>query len=131
MLCKNKKVDKTTAEKTSMLLAERHHQAVRHADNLGFLPLHYACGSKSPEFCRVLLEMYPGSARITDRDGLLPLHYACFMNNVATVEYLYKLHPDAINHVTKAGFYPTHNAIKTTPDLLWILYNSCWIAISM
>jgi hypothetical protein len=42
-------------------------------DNIGLLPIHHACTSHSPEFCRVLIEAYPGSERITDVDAILPI----------------------------------------------------------
>eukprot|EP00985_Skeletonema_marinoi_P023755 scaffold15981_cov85-Skeletonema_marinoi.AAC.3 len=67
--------------------------------------------SRSPEFCRGLIEAYPGSERISDEDGRLPIHFACMNNSVVTVEYLYKLYPDAIDHVTTGGMYPIQLAI--------------------
>ena len=72
--------------------------------------------SKSPEFCRVLLEAYPGSERLADQVGMLPLHYACMNNSIAMVEYLYKLYPDAIYHETSHGLYPIHVAIVNLND---------------
>ena len=93
-------------------------EAVRHADNEnGLLPLHMACGSKSPEFCRVLIEAYPGSERINGVEGgMLPLHLACLENNVATVECLYTMYPDAVNHAATNGLYPIHFAIFSMED---------------
>eukprot|EP00984_Skeletonema_dohrnii_P020031 scaffold9689_cov79-Skeletonema_dohrnii-CCMP3373.AAC.5 len=67
--------------------------------------------SKPSEFCRVLIEAYPGSEQIGDVDDLLPLHFACMNNTAATVEYFYGLYPDAIDHVTTKGMYPIHLAI--------------------
>ncbi|KAK1734177.1 hypothetical protein QTG54_015180 [Skeletonema marinoi] len=96
------------------LLLHKYPEAARHADNEnGTLPLHMASGfggSRSPEFCRVLIEAYPGSERISDASGELPLHFACYKNTLATVEYLYKLYPDAINH-TSASDPPIANAV--------------------
>eukprot|EP00984_Skeletonema_dohrnii_P038565 scaffold41923_cov194-Skeletonema_dohrnii-CCMP3373.AAC.1 len=68
--------------------------------------------SRSSEFCRVLIEAYPGSERISDEEDTLPIHFACMYNTAATVEYLYGLYPDAINHVTIEGMYPVHLAIS-------------------
>ena len=115
-LCANKKLDESAAMEIVKLLIDKHPEAVRHVDNNGYLPIHVACwwGSRSLEFCRVLIEAYPGSERIASlasRDGSLPLHYVCTNNTAATVEYLYKLYPGAINHANTDGLYPIHFAI--------------------
>ena len=112
-------IDDAVAMKILKLLIEKYPEAVWNADNNGCLPIHYAAGSKSPEFCCVLLELYPGSEQITDGiDDALPLHLACKLNTVATVEYLYRQYPDAINHATKTtdGCYPIHYAIASMDD---------------
>eukprot|EP00984_Skeletonema_dohrnii_P023521 scaffold12609_cov132-Skeletonema_dohrnii-CCMP3373.AAC.6 len=94
------------------LFIEKCPEAVRHANNDGNLPIHIAASwSKSPAFCCMLIEAYPGSERITGNIGTLPLHCACIKNTVATVEYMYKLNPDAINHANTDGNYPIHFAI--------------------
>eukprot|EP00985_Skeletonema_marinoi_P018094 scaffold10048_cov66-Skeletonema_marinoi.AAC.2 len=91
-------------------------EAIRHADNKGYLPIHRAAmASKSSEYCQVLIDAYPGSERIGAMDGMLPFHFACGYNTLATVEYLYKVYPDAINHTTPStnGHYPIHYAISS------------------
>ena len=106
-------MDERAALTILKLLIERHPEAVRHANNNGILPIHIAAiTSKPPEFCRELIEAFPGSERISGVIGGLPLHYASSHNTVATVEYFYKLHPDAINHSTATGLYPIHCAVK-------------------
>ncbi len=110
LLCHKGNVDERAALEAARALIDQCPESITHATDGGFLPVHVACMSRSPEFCR-LIKAYPGSARITDRDGLLPLHYACLMNNVATVEYIYKLYPDAIHNAMTAGFYPIHIAV--------------------
>eukprot|EP00984_Skeletonema_dohrnii_P021402 scaffold10679_cov99-Skeletonema_dohrnii-CCMP3373.AAC.7 len=112
-LCTNKGVDEAAVMQILKLLIEKCPEAVRHVDNNGFLPIHLAatCGRRSPEFCRELIEAYPGSERIGAMYGMLPFHIACRNNTIATVEYLYKLCPDVINHAVTAGFYPIHYAI--------------------
>eukprot|EP00985_Skeletonema_marinoi_P006704 scaffold2911_cov73-Skeletonema_marinoi.AAC.5 len=109
--CSNK--DETTALEILKLLLERHPEAARLTNNDG-LPIHLALSaSKSPEFCRMLIDAYPGSERIGDVNGALPLHWACLCNTVSTVEYLHKLYPDAIYHADNShGFYPIHCAIQ-------------------
>ncbi|KAK1734535.1 ankyrin repeat domain-containing protein [Skeletonema marinoi] len=110
--CDSKDEDDRKAMQILKLLIERQSDAVRHVDNDGFLPIHHACAERSPEFCRLLVEAYPGSEGMSDSNGMLPLHFACMTNTVATVEYLYKLYPDAIKHTTTDGYYPVHFAMK-------------------
>eukprot|EP00984_Skeletonema_dohrnii_P026387 scaffold15750_cov139-Skeletonema_dohrnii-CCMP3373.AAC.1 len=116
-LCRNIDLDETTSSAILKLLIEKNPGAVRYANNDGYLPIHLACMmSRSPEFCRVLIEAFPGSERIGNDMGrlgsMLPLHCACMNNTAVTVKYLYKLYPDAINHAT-SGFYPIHLAITS------------------
>ena len=108
----NPKQDEDAALAILKLLIEKCPEAVRHASSKGNLPIHHAMStSKPPEFCRVLIEAYPGSERMSNVNGVPLLHIACANNTVATVEYLYKLHPDAINHSVATGLYPIHFAI--------------------
>ena len=116
-LCRNDELDETAALEILMLLIEKHPEAVRHENDNGALPIHAAAaGGRSPEFCRVLIEAYPGSERISDANDVMLLHMACLNNTVATVEYLYKLYPDAINHASAAGGYPIHCAIMSVDE---------------
>eukprot|EP00984_Skeletonema_dohrnii_P010078 scaffold3907_cov76-Skeletonema_dohrnii-CCMP3373.AAC.5 len=113
-ICSNTSHDETAAFEILKLLLAMHPESIRHA-NKGQLPIHIASmTSKSREFCRVLIEAYPGSERMTNVLGMLPIHCACVNNTVATVEYLYKLNPDAVNHVPREdGLYPVHLAISS------------------
>eukprot|EP00984_Skeletonema_dohrnii_P036455 scaffold37457_cov155-Skeletonema_dohrnii-CCMP3373.AAC.2 len=108
-LCRNNELDETAALGILELLIDKHPEAVRHADNDGNFPIH--CIRRSPEFCRVLIEAYPGSERIANSRGVMPLHRSCGFNTVATIKYLYKIYPDAINHASTTGGYPIHAAI--------------------
>jgi len=112
-LCRNVDVDKTIAIEILKLLIEKCPEAIRHAENDGFLPIHMAAYYSDPQFCRVLIEAYPGSEseRTRDDEGALPLHCACATNTVATVDHFYKLYPDAINHANTHGSYPVHFAL--------------------
>ena len=113
LLCMNEKVNEATAVEILKFLIDKYPEAVRHADNVGFLPIHYASTLRSPEFCRLLIEAYPGSEQINTTDGNLPLHRACTKNSPATVEYLYQQYPEAIHHVDNRGRYPVHVAIRS------------------
>jgi ankyrin repeat protein len=111
-LCDSENVNEIIAIEILTLLLEKHPKAVGHAaEDNGLLPVHIACALRSPDFCRVLIEMHPGSERLTDVNCVAPLHWACAYNTVATVEHLYTLHPDAINYTTPCGRYPIHVAI--------------------
>ena len=67
--------------------------------------------TQSPEFCRILIEAYPGSERITAIDGTHLLHLACGDNTVATAKYLYDLYPGSLYDADNHGMYPIHHAI--------------------
>ena len=114
ILCRNSNVHEAAAMRMLMFLIRKHSEAVRHTDNQGRLPIHYASTGKSPEFCRLLIEAYPGSERMTNAGGGLPLHQACATNSLSMVQYLFRLHPEAINHATREGHYPIHAAIMAT-----------------
>ena len=112
-LCGNRKVDEAAAVPILKLLVEKYPEAARHADDQGVLPIHWASGWRSPEFCRLLIEAYPGSEQIgRGSGGQLPLHIACVKGSLATVKLLYRQHPNAINHTASRGHYPIHAAIS-------------------
>ncbi len=113
-LCINENLEDTTAVDILGLLLERYPEAVRRVENkYGATPIHMACGvgSKSLEFCRMLIEAYPGSERIGDHLPSLPFHLACRHCSVAVAEYLYNLYPESINVADRYGAYPIHHAI--------------------
>ena len=112
--CLNKNLDEEVALKILKLLVKSCPDSVRHTTSTrGNLPIFLAIGyQKSPEFCRILIEAYPGSERMARReDGALPFHMACQYNTVATAKYFHKFYPESINVVTTTGFYPIHYAI--------------------
>ena len=93
-LCGNENPDEKVKVEILKLLIERYPESVRHVARFGILPIHFAAAIQSPEFCRILIEAYPGSERMTTYNRVvLPLHLACVCNTVATAEYLYKLYP--------------------------------------
>ena len=121
-LCANEKVDEATAIQICKFLLQKHSEAVRHADNRGNLPIHYASRRRSLDFCRLLIEEYPGCERIAGALGTLPLHHACLKGSLGTVEYLYRQYPIAIHHSDVGGFYPIHRSImgavqRDNPDV--------------
>ena len=116
-LCNNEELDEASAVAILRLLLEKHPESIQqHVNNASFLPIHIAImASKSPEFCGVLIDAYPGCERITVDTGMLPLHLACMKNSVATVEYLYNLFPDSIEQATSNGMYPIHISMRSLP----------------
>ncbi len=110
VLCHNEHLDEGIKLRVLKLLLERCQESVR-ADTSEDLPIHIAAMSQSPEFCRVLIEAYPGSEQIIGSNGILPFHLACISNTVAAVKYLYQLYPESINVANSKGVYPIHFAI--------------------
>jgi ankyrin repeat protein len=105
----NKHEDEEVGLDVLKLFLERYPESVRHTTRKGNLPIHLAAGKQSPEFCRVLIEAYPGSERITR--GMLPFHRACQSNTVDTAKYLCEIYPESINVADDFGCYPIHSAI--------------------
>jgi len=103
---------------------------VHREDHRGSTLLHKAVGRRSPEFCKLLIEMSPNLARAVDNSGGLPFHLACSGKNFETAKYLYDIYPNSINIPNDRGDYPLHtfmstirnneteNAIKTVKFLL-------------
>ena len=110
ILCANEKLDDEVAVEILMLLLQRCPESVRHVDQ-GDLPIYLAATRHSLEFCRILIEAYPGSERITNDNGILPFHGACQSYTVATAKYLYELYPESINVADNVGLRPIYYAI--------------------
>ena len=109
----NKNLDLDVALEILKLIVKSCPDSVRHAgSSTGAPPIFFAAGHQSsPEFCRILIEAYPGSERMARReDGALPFHLAC-QYSVATVKYLHNLYPESINVAVSNGSYPIHCAI--------------------
>ena len=88
-LCSNEDLDEEIGLEILKLLIKRCPESVKHAANgNGMIPLHLAAMKQSPEFCRILIEAYPGSERMTNNNGVLPFQVACQCNAVATVKYI-------------------------------------------
>lgn len=114
-LCGNKEIDEDVGLDILKYFIERCPESVRHTTeinpNLGSLPIHFAAAYQSPEFCRLLIDAYPGSERMANDDGRLPFHVACQENTVATVKYFYQLCPESISMADNNGLYPIHYVI--------------------
>ena len=79
------------------------------------LPIHYACRYKSLDFCRYLLDMYPGSISKKQlhyshegKDSgslMLPFHLACKYGSLDLVQYLLEQYPEALGEQTSDRNY--------------------------
>jgi ankyrin repeat protein len=112
-LCANEKLGNATAVDVLGLFLERCPEAAQHAvGDDGRLPIHTAARhGKSVEFCRMLIEAYPGSERLVTSTDVLPFHVACLHGSVSLAEYFYKLYPESINVADRDGRYPIHYAM--------------------
>ncbi len=119
-LCANIFLDDGVAIDILKLLLEMSPESVRQhvpEEGGGNLPIHLAANEQSTEFCRLLIDAYPGSERIAVADcGILPFHFACTNNTVATAKYLYEIYPESINVAAGNGAYPIHLAISGLKD---------------
>jgi len=119
ILCINKKLDESTAVDILGFFLERCPEAAQRAGEEGLLPIHIACGfgSKNLEFCRMLIEAYPGSERIVNSIGILPFHMSLIIGSFAVAKYLLRLYPESINVATPdvgndiRGGHPIHYAV--------------------
>ena len=121
LLSLNDDMDGEVALEVLKIFLERCPESVRHTTRRGpfhnlSLPIHIAAAKQSLEFCRILIEEYPGSERLTNGYGDLPFHAACHYGTVATVEYLYQLYPESINVAANSGHHPIHDAIMSVKD---------------
>ncbi|KAK1739129.1 ankyrin repeat domain-containing protein [Skeletonema marinoi] len=114
-LCDNDELDDMVSVEILRLLLEKCPESVRHVNNGGYLPIHIACGrgSRSPDFCRELIEAYPASARIAiaNYECALPLHYACQSGTSATVKYFVDNYPEQIHVSDDDISYPIFCAV--------------------
>lgn len=116
-------------------LIEDDPESVKVLDNDGSLPLHhaleYGCSS---EFCRLLVQAFPGSALQRNLEGKLPIHIACMGNAAKVVNHLVEAEPECINMPTEeseyVGWLPIHLAAisesKDTEELVrCLLAHNC------
>lgn len=113
-LCSNKSVEDTAALDILNVLLKMNPQSVAVTNNDGELPIHWAVGSKSPKFCKVLIDAYPESVRIEGSGGMLLIHNACCGGRrVDTVKCLLELYPESVNVQDTDGFLPIHRAAQS------------------
>eukprot|EP00984_Skeletonema_dohrnii_P014842 scaffold6323_cov118-Skeletonema_dohrnii-CCMP3373.AAC.7 len=101
-LCTNEELDETTALAILKLLVEKHPEALRHETdheyNTGRLPIHIACEymRQSLDFCRVLIEAYPGSERIAVEHSDDPFHQVLTRYLMLKERFRYIMHAEII-----------------------------------
>jgi ankyrin repeat protein len=105
-------------------LLERSPLALRIADDVGRLPLHYAAsrldgtttGEDAAELIRVVAEGWPAAFGVADSDGNLPLHLALSGHaSVDRVRAFVEPNPDALLRRNRAGWLPVQVALARDP----------------
>ena len=128
-LCKNKDLDDGTSNKILKLLVEKYPDSVMKNINTpqrlywlavereNDLPIHLACQFKSLEFCRYLVEKYPGCISLRQLhytgefeipgtgSSMLPFHLACKYGSLDLVQYLLDQYPSALEEQTSDRDY--------------------------
>eukprot|EP00956_Cyclotella_meneghiniana_P012140 scaffold17228_cov49-Cyclotella_meneghiniana.AAC.5 len=95
-------------------------QVVHEHDDCGDLLFHHAARRRSPEFCRLFVDIDPDLVKSASDygDGRLPLHLACATGNIETAKYLYHNYPESINIPDGGGRYPIHWLMDHTQNIL-------------
>lgn len=75
--------------------------------------LHHAAFDRSPEFCKLLVDMNPDLLKFFSNDERhLSFHLACVAGNVEAAKYLYHIYPESINIPNADGSYPLHRLMS-------------------
>eukprot|EP00956_Cyclotella_meneghiniana_P032622 scaffold90390_cov50-Cyclotella_meneghiniana.AAC.3 len=95
---------------------EMHPEIVHRETVIGHSLLHDAAECRSPEYCKLFLDIDLNLVKSVSSRGRLPFHHACSKGNVETAKYLYHLYPDSINiqdegHMGMPRFYPLQSLI--------------------
>ncbi len=112
-LCDNEEVDEIAGIQILKLLIEKYPQAARHVDDVGDLPIHLACVSRSLEFCQVLIDAAPDSVHSVNYQGYTPLHYFCDNREdddeaLRILKLFIEKYPEAVRHADNRGNLPIH-----------------------
>eukprot|EP00571_Detonula_confervacea_P009334 CAMPEP_0172323668 /NCGR_PEP_ID=MMETSP1058-20130122/49364_1 /TAXON_ID=83371 /ORGANISM="Detonula confervacea, Strain CCMP 353" /LENGTH=667 /DNA_ID=CAMNT_0013039733 /DNA_START=111 /DNA_END=2114 /DNA_ORIENTATION=- len=87
-------------------------ETVRERCFMNELPIHIAARHQSPEFCKLLVEYFPGSEREVDEFGHLPLSKACVEGCLDTVKYFLTIYPASLSMAIN-GMIPLHATIDS------------------
>jgi ankyrin repeat protein len=105
-------------------MLEKGGASVRHANNLGKIPLHFAATHPSPEVLRTVHEAYPDGVQRVTEHNTLPLHHACQKGTDYAVRFLLRANPNAarIQDWDTESFdtsrLPLHHACSKTENQL-------------
>eukprot|EP00984_Skeletonema_dohrnii_P029622 scaffold20381_cov75-Skeletonema_dohrnii-CCMP3373.AAC.1 len=116
------------------LLLEKHPDAVRHADNYGSLPIHFASrnSNMTPNIVQLLIDAAPESVHSEGQDGYTPLHLLCMhveLDETAALgilKLLLEKQPETIRHADNDGDLPIHIALgaSKSPEFCRMLIES-------
>eukprot|EP00956_Cyclotella_meneghiniana_P015886 scaffold24692_cov67-Cyclotella_meneghiniana.AAC.1 len=109
-LCRNFKLKLPESELVLRLKSTRIDPGVlATTSEYGFTLLHDAAMfGRSPEFCKLLIELRPAFVETRDNYRCLPVHAACVYCNVETAKYLLEIYPESVNIAAADGSYPLH-----------------------
>ena len=112
ILCKNLHLDESSSLNILADLVAAYPEALRHSNNVGYLPIHVAAQSKTQQFCKLLIGAFPESvsARNGHDHNNIPIHYACTKGRLDVVRYLLEVDREGINARTDNGKCPIHYA---------------------
>ena len=94
-------MEQTSAIEILKLFIDAHPRSVfQERDNRWRFPIQAAAASHGPGFCKLLVDLCPGSER--DEQGTLAIFHACKDGRPETVKYLADIYPESI-HMTYRG----------------------------
>lgn len=86
----------------------------RMPDNMGDLPLHWACCGRSLSCLKLILEAFPDGLMWPNGKGQIPLHIACRGENIHIVQLLLDSapSPSGLDRISTSGHLPLHIAVS-------------------
>ena len=118
-LCCNEKLGEAASIDILQFMLDIDPTLVRETGDDDYLPIHHAinAGTKSFEFCKILIDAFPESLEASTSDGMLPIHLAVFHPNdqadkVDTIQYILDLCPECMDSIDGRGSTPMHHAAQ-------------------
>lgn len=106
-------------EKVISYLIDKYPAAVSIQDDLGRIPLHYACSNQSTlSIIQKLIGAFPDTIRATDSSLWTPLHTAAHnSHSLDIIDFMLKCCPEAIVMATRKGSTPAFCARENTTNM--------------
>ena len=114
LLCENEVMGKGVKLGILRILIDKFPESLQAKTRKQNFPIHIAPCYQDFDFCKILVDNYPGGLAIENGYGCLPFHLACDKGSLETVKYLYEAYQECINKSsTRSGFCPIHTALMT------------------